>query len=218
MTCCLISRPNDTHMPHSLGSLSPQIASSIDPKLLTRVAKGDRQALSQLYDQSSPLLYTLGLRILGNPSEAANLLHELYLDIVKKTVRYDAGRGTAMTWLLTLTRGRAIDRLRTRTSRMQTAPNELNGVPPVTHMSDHVPSTFEPGDHLPLRGAVSDALAHLPDTQQQVIELAYYEGLSHWEIAERLNQPPGTVKTRLKLGMSKLRESLRSSWEQSTAV
>jgi len=218
MTCFLLSQPNDALMPHSPGSLSQQTVSTIEPKLLTRVAKGDRQALSQLYDQSSALLYTLGLRILGNPSETADLLHELYLDIAKKTVRYDAGRGTAMTWLLTLTRTRAIDRLRTRTSRMQAAPNELKGVPPVTPMSDHAPGAFEPGDHQPLRGAVSDALAQLPDTQQQVIELAYYEGLSHWEIAERLNQPPGTVKTRLKLGMSKLRESLRSSWEQGTPV
>ena len=218
MTYFLISRLNDMRMPHLLGSLSLQAASTIDPKLLTRVAKGDRQALSQLYDQSSTLLYTLGLRILGNPSETADLLHELYLDIVKKTVRYDAGRGTAMTWLLILTRGRAIDRLRTRTSHIQAVPNEMNRVPPATPMSDYVPRLSEPDTHQPLRGAVSDALAHLPDTQQQVIELAYYEGLSHWEIAERLNQPPGTVKTRLKLGMSKLRESLRSSWEQSTAV
>lgn len=205
-------------MPHSLGSRSPQAASTIDPKLLTRVAKGDRQALSQLYDQSSALLYTLSLRILGNSTEAADLLHELYVDIAKKTVRYDAGRGTAMIWLLTLTRGRAIDRLRTRTSRLQATPNEMNGAPPVTQMSDQTVGAFEPAGNQQLSGPVSDALAHLPDTQQQVIELAYYEGLSHWEIAERLNQPPGTVKTRLKLGMSKLRESLRSSWEQGTPV
>lgn len=205
-------------MPHSLGSLSQQAVSTIEPKLLTRVAKGDRQALSQLYDQSSTLLYTLGLRILGNPTEAAELLHELYRDIVRKTVRYDAGRGTVMTWLLTLTRTRAIDRLRTRAARMHAVPNELNGVPQATQMSNHAPGSAEPKEDQPLRGTVSDALASLPDTQQQVIELAYYEGLSHWEIAERLNQPPGTVKTRLKLGMSRLRESLRSCWEQGAQV
>lgn len=214
MTCSLISRPNDSRMPHSLDSLSRQAVSTIEPKLLTRVAKGDRQALSQLYDQSSALLYTLSLRILGNPTEAADLLHELYIDIAKKTVRYDAGRGTAMTWLLTLTRGRAIDRLRTRTSRMQATPNEMTGVSPATQMSDQTVGAFEPAGNQQLRGTVSDALAHLPDTQQQVIELAYYEGLSHWEIAERLNQPPGTVKTRIKLGMSRLREALQSSWER----
>ena len=203
-------------MPQSLDSLSRQAVSSIEPKLLTRVAKGDRQALSQLYDQSSALLYSLGLRILGSPTESAELLHELYLDIVRKTVRYDAGRGTVLTWLLTLTRSRAIDQLRTRASRLQAAPKELNGVPPVTPMSDQASGAFELHDNQPLRNTVSDALTSLPEGQQQVIELAYYEGLSHWEIAERLNQPPGTVKTRIKLGMVRLRESLRSSWEQDT--
>lgn len=205
-------------MPHSLASLSQQAACTIEPKLVTRVAKGDRQALSQLYDQSSALLYTLGLRILGDTTEAAELLHELYRDIVRKTVRYDAGRGTPMTWLLTLTRGRAIDRLRTRASRIPSAPNELNGVPQATQLADHEPRAFEPRDDHQLRHFVSNALANFPHTQLQVIELAFYEGLSHWEIAERLDQPPGTVKTRIKLGMSRLRESLRSFWEQGTKV
>lgn len=213
-----MSRPNDSLMQQSLGSLSQQATSTIEPKLLTRAAKGDRQALSQLYDQSSALLYTLGLRILGNPTEAAELLHELYHDISRKTVRYDAGRGTPITWLLTLTRGRAIDRLRTRNSRIPSAPSELNGVTTAAQLTDYEPRYFNSkGDHQ-LSRFVSDALANLPQTQLQVIELAFYEGLSHWEIAERLDQPPGTVKTRIKLGMSRLRESLRSCWEQAAKV
>ncbi len=205
-------------MQYSPGSSAQQTASAIEPKLLTRVAKGDRQALSQLYDRSSALLYSLGLRILGNRTEAEELLHDLYLDIVKKAVRYDAGRGTPMTWLLTLTRGRAIDRLRARASRIHSVPNELNELDLATQISDHEPSPFEPHEDQQLRSLVSDALTSLPQAQQQVIELAYYEGLSHWEIAERLDQPPGTVKTRIKLGMSKLRESLRSHWEQGAQV
>ncbi len=205
-------------MQHSLGSSSQQTASTIESKLLTRVAKGDRQALSQLYDQSSVLLYSLGLRILGNPTEAAELLQDLYLDIVKKTVRYDVGRGTPITWLLILMRSRAIDRLHTRTSRVLHSTDESNAFAPSSRTTDHESGLFEPYADQEMRSLVCDALASLPPAQQQVIELAFYEGLSHWEIAERLNQPPGTVKTRIKLGMSKLRESLRSYWEQGAQV
>ena len=91
--------------------------SAIDPALLTSVAKGDQQAFSQLYDHSSPLLYTLAFRILGNHEEAADLLQDVYLEVWRKVVRYDVGRGTPIAWLITLTRSRAIDRLRSRNTR-----------------------------------------------------------------------------------------------------
>ena len=90
---------------------SQQTASAIDPKLMARVVKGDHQAFSQLYDQSSTLLYTMALRILGNRDEAAELLQDVYLEVWRKIARYDVGRGTPVAWLITLTRSRAIDRL-----------------------------------------------------------------------------------------------------------
>ena len=97
---------------------SSQLAASvIDPKLVARVAKGEHHALSQLYDQSSTVLFSLALRILGNPEEAADVLQEIYLDVWRKVVRYDVGRGTPIAWLITLTRSRALDRVRTRGPR-----------------------------------------------------------------------------------------------------
>ena len=193
---------------------SQQAASAIDPKLLARVVKGDQQAFSQLYDQSNTLLYSMALRILGNREEAAELLQEVYLEVWRKVARYDVGRGTPIAWLITLTRSRAIDRLRARGSRAHHQVSESLDGPSATQVADRNPGPLEAHADQELRGLVGGALAGLPQAQQQAIELAYYEGLSHMEIAARLNQPLGTVKTRIKLGMSKLRENLRHCWEQ----
>ena len=183
-------------------------ASAIDPTLLARVVKGDQPAFSQLYDHSSTLLFTLAVRILGNQEEAAELLQEVYLEVWRKVSRYDVGRGTPIAWLVTLTKSRAIDRLRAKASRGYRATYPLE---PGTaaQVADPGPSPLETQADQELRIAVGKAVAGLPQAQQQAIELAYYEGLSHTEIAARLNQPLGTVKTRIKLGMSKLRESLQ---------
>jgi RNA polymerase sigma-70 factor (ECF subfamily) len=188
-------------------------ASTIDPSLLARVAKGDHQAFSQLYDHSSSLLFTLAVRILGNHEEAAELLQDVYLEVWRKVSRYDVGRGTPAAWLVTLTKSRAIDRLRARAARGQQATNSLEAGTAV-QVADEGPSPFETKADQELRTAVGAAVAGLPQAQQQAIELAYYEGLSHTEIAARLNQPLGTVKTRIKLGMSKLRDGLQQ-WRTS---
>ncbi|MDN5941408.1 MAG: sigma-70 family RNA polymerase sigma factor [Nitrospira sp.] len=182
--------------------------STIDPILLARVVKGDQQAFSQLYDHSSTLLFTLAVRMLGSREEAAELLQDVYLEVWRKVSRYDVGRGTPVAWLITLTKSRAIDRLRARTSRGYRATDSLQGET-TTQVADPGPSPLETQADQELRTAVGAAVAGLPQSQQQAIELAYYEGLSHTEIAARLNQPLGTVKTRIKLGMSKLRESLQ---------
>jgi RNA polymerase sigma-70 factor (ECF subfamily) len=195
-----------------MDSPSQPAAATIDPKLLARVVKGDHQAFSQLYDQSSSLLFTLALRILGHREDAAELLQEVYLEVWRKVSRYDVGRGTPVAWLITLTRSRAIDRLRARGSRA--AAGESLDTASVTQVADRAPSPFEAQADQELRKLVGNALGSLPPAQQQAIELAYYEGLTHMEIAARLNQPLGTVKTRIKLGMSKLRETLRDCWDQ----
>lgn len=189
-------------------------ASTIDPKLLARVVKGDHQAFSQLYDQSSTLLYSLALRILGNRDEAVDLLQEVYLEVWRKIARYDIGRGTPIAWLITLTRSRAIDRLRARGARARRQSGEpLDGLA-TSQVADRHPGPGEAHEDQELRNLIRGALASLPEAQQQAIELAFYEGLSHKEIAEQLSEPLGTVKTRIKLGMTKLRELLRHCWEQ----
>ena len=189
-------------------------ASTIDPKLLARVVKGDHQAFSQLYDQSSTLLYSMALRILGTREEAGELLQEVYLEVWRKVARYDVGRGTPIAWLITLARSRAIDRLRARGSRTHHLSSEPLDGPSAGQVADRNPGPLEAHADQELRNLVTEALAGLPDAQRQAIELSFYEGLSHLEIATRLNQPLGTVKTRIKLGMSKLREALRKYWEQ----
>lgn len=197
---------------------SQHATSNIDPKLLARMVKGDHQAFSQLYDQSSTLLYTMALRILGNRDEAAELLQDVYLEVWRKVSRYDVGRGTPVAWLVTLTRSRAIDRLRSRALRGHHASTDSLNNTSAAQVQDRSPSPFDAQADQEIRTLVGGAMAALPQAQQQALELAYYEGLSHAEIAARLNQPLGTVKTRIKLGMSKLRESLRRCWEQGEPV
>ena len=199
-----------------MDSPSQQAASTIDPALLARVVKGDVQAFSQLYDQSSTLLYTMALRMLGDKEDANELLQEVYLEVWRKVSRYDVGRGTPLAWLVTLTRSRAVDRLRARNSRgQQKIVASLDGA---NQVPDRSPTPFDAQADQEIRMLVLGALTALPPAQQQALELAYYEGLSHAEIAAKLNQPLGTVKTRIKLGMSKLRESLRHCWDHGEHV
>lgn len=193
-------------------------ASAIDPKLMARVAKGDHQAFSQLYDQSCALLYSMAIRILDSREDAAELLQEVYLEIWRKVVRYDVGRGTPIAWLITLTHSRAIDRLRMRGARPRHQAGEPRTSSSAPTGADRSSSPFESHADQELKSLVSRAWADLPGPQQQAIELAYYEGLSRAEIAARLNEPLDAVKTRIKLGMSRLREALRCHWDQTGSL
>ncbi len=195
-----------------------RLASVIDPKLMARVAKGEHHALSQLYDQSSTVLFNLALRILGNREEAADVLHETYLDVWRKVVRYDVGRGTPIAWLITLTRSRAIDRLRTRGSRTLRRISPSIDDAEASSVAGRSSGPFDSQDDQELRNLIREAWANLPQIQQQTVELAYYAGLPSTEIAVQLNQPVEAVKTCIALGMSRLRESLQSYWEQDEAV
>lgn len=193
-------------------------ASVIDPKLMARVAQGEHHALGQLYDQSSTILFSLALRILGNREEAADVLQGIYLDVGGKIVRYDVGRGTPLAWLITLTRSRAIDRLRTGGSHIL---RQMG--PPISDAqnspaADRSSAPFDSYAHQELRSLITDAWRNLPQIQQQAVELAYYEGLPSTEIAVQLNQPVEAVQTSIALGMSQLRTSLQSYWEQDEAV
>jgi RNA polymerase sigma-70 factor (ECF subfamily) len=189
----------------------PYAASLIEPELIARAAKGDQQAFEALYDQSSSLLFTLALRILRDHEDAAELMQEVYLEVWRKGVRYDPARGTPIAWLVTLTRSRAIDRLRSRASKGHGRTESIEDMD-MPELPDTERGPFEAVADIELRTAVTKALALLPEAQQEALELAYYEGLSHTEIAARLNQPVGTIKTRIKLGMSKLKMALDHSW------
>jgi RNA polymerase sigma-70 factor (ECF subfamily) len=179
--------------------------SNINPELLAQVTKGDQRAFEELYDQSSSILFTLAARILGNHDEAADLLQEVYLEVWRKAARYDPRRGSPMAWLVTLTRSRAIDRLRSRSAK---SPVSVPGETAASTVQANGPSPFEALAIIEVRTLVAQALSELPVAQQKALELAYYEGLSHSEIAVRLNEPIGTIKTRVKLGMHKLKAAL----------
>ncbi|NGZ09233.1 MAG: sigma-70 family RNA polymerase sigma factor [Nitrospira sp. LK70] len=197
---------------------SQLVASAIDPKLVARVAKGEVHAFNQLYDQSSTVLFSLALRILDNREEAADVLQEIYLNVWRKVVRYDVGRGTPIAWLITLTRNRAIDRLRARGPRTlrQMVPSMDDAQ--IGQVADPSSDTFDSPTDQELRNLVRAAWVSLPHVHQQVIELAYYEGFPDAEIAAQLNQPVEAVKTCIALGMSQLLESLQSYWEEAEAV
>jgi RNA polymerase sigma-70 factor, ECF subfamily len=207
----------DLHKPRSMDTASQFAALTIDPKLVARVAKGEHHALSQLYDQSSTVLFSLALRILGNREEAADVLQEIYLDVWGKAVRYDVGRGTPIAWLITLTRSRAIDRLRTRgprTRRHSVPPDDNRNV----EVIDRPTGQFETKADQELRNLIQEVWANLPRIQQQAIELAYYEGVPDIEIAAQLGQPVEVVRTCIALGISHLHKSLQSYWQQDEAV
>ncbi len=188
-------------------------ASGLDPDLLARVAKGDRAAFSRLYEQSSALLFSLAVRIRGDRESATDLLQDVYLEVWRKRIKYDAGRGSPMAWLVTMTRSRAIDRLRSRAVKGHGVTDPIDHSSAV-QLPDGNPSPLDVSASSEVRGLVGKALAELPEAQRKALELAYYQGLSHSEIAATLNEPLGTIKTRIKLGMDKLRTVLRPCWEQ----
>jgi RNA polymerase sigma-70 factor (ECF subfamily) len=171
------------------------------------IARGDEQALASLYDRYRLILFGLIMRILHDRSEAEDVLQEVLLQVWRQASNFDAERGRPFTWLVTVARSRAIDRLRSLNSRERIA-NESSReeIEPLPDASDNALKS-EQGK------IVRHALAELPEEQQRTLFLAYFEGLTQSEIAARLDAPLGTVKTRMRSGMIKLRELLREQLE-----
>ena len=184
---------------------------SLTPELLARVGKGDAQAFIECYEQSSSVLFTLALRILNNRDEASELLQDVYIEAWRKAGSFDPKRGSPMAWLITLTRSRAIDRLRGSASRGRNLTDSIDETS--DDLRSVLPDPFDTHALEELRMLVMEAFNDLPVPQQEAIELAFYGGLTHAEIAAKLDKPIGTVKTRIKLGMNKLRYALRPCWE-----
>ena len=178
-----------------------------DVSLLTAIAAHDEAALAQLYDRYRAILFGLLMRILNNREEAEDVLQEVFLQVWRKAQDFDESRGRPFTWLVTLARSRGIDRLRTLAARERVA--EAGAREPSDEISDAATDAFKSEQ----RGLVSDALAKLPDEQKRPIMLAYFEGLTQSEIAKNLGAPLGTVKTRMRTGMIRLRELLAGQGE-----
>ncbi len=171
--------------------------------LLQRIAKGDQTAVAELYDVTNTLVFGLALRILSERAAAEDVVIEVYAQVWVQARMYDPQRGTPLAWLLTLTRSRSIDLLRLRQRTQNTEPLE-EATPALAGAFD----PEETSSAAERRRVVCRALESLHKDQRQAIELAYFSDLSHTEIAARLGQPLGTVKTRIRTGLLRLRELL----------
>jgi RNA polymerase sigma-70 factor, ECF subfamily len=171
------------------------------PALIGRMADGDRQAFAAFYDRYAGLAFALIRRILPRSAEAEDLLQEVFWQTWGEAGTYDRRRGSPEAWVFMRARSRAIDRLRAIRRRGETF------VPPVDGRAAEAadPTAPSPGTLAEARKLVHAALAVLPEVQRRVIELAFYEGLTQVEIAQRLGEPLGTVKTRTRAGLERLR-------------
>lgn len=173
-----------------------------DNELLQRIRRGDEAALAALYDRHAHFVAAIALRIVGDRELAEEVVQDTFLRSWHHIDSYDPSRGRVITWLLGIARNRAIDMLRSRSH--QARRRERNS------LSDAIPSdAAEFPDVFALREVMARAISILSTDQRQIIELAYYGGLSQTEIAQKLGLPLGTVKSRTRSGMEKLRVELR---------
>jgi len=187
--------------------LRPEPAQENDVELLKAIVARDEVALARLYDRYRVILFGLLMRILNNREEAEDVLQEVFLQVWRKAEDFDEDRGRPFTWLVTLARSRGIDRLRTLGARERVAEASAREVP--EEVSDAAADAFKSEQ----RGIVSDALAKLPDEQKRPLMLAYFDGLTQSEIATHLGAPLGTVKSRMRTGLIRLRELLAGQGE-----
>lgn len=185
------------------GNFDPSLPNQTDAALIVALRNGQKAALGVLYDRHASLVYSLAMQALGNAQEAEDLTQDIFLTLAKGT-SYDARRGTLRTFLAVLTKSRAVDRLRSRRSGQQLIVRWQQ-----REQSDPLPnSPFEQAFQQEQSEEVRLALAELSEDEQKILQLAYYAGLSQSEIAQQLELPLGTVKTRSRRGLLKLRQSL----------
>ena len=181
-----------------------------DSDLVRRMARGDESAAAALYDRYGNVMDAVAYRIVGQKADAEEVVMEAFAQVWRDAARFEAARGSVAAWLTMISRSRALDHIRSRDRRERVttaAAREDQVTTPATGSWG-----CDPGyqvEQTERQKRVAAALESLSPTQRQAIELAYYDGLSQSEIAERLNEPLGTVKTRVRLGMLKLREALR---------
>lgn len=174
-------------------------------ELLRRIGGGDRQAFASFYDQYSGLLFSIAVKILNDGKEAEDVLQEVFMQIWNKAGAYDPLLGKPASWAVTLTRNRAIDRIRSAQRRAKlieraTVEAEMQpGAPPLANEKLHGKENAE---------RIRSVLAELPADQRRAIEMAFFSGLTQDEIANALQEPLGTIKARIRRGMLKLREKL----------
>jgi RNA polymerase sigma-70 factor, ECF subfamily len=179
--------------------------STIAVYLIQRVANQDREAFSQLYERFSTLVFTLAMRMLKARSDAEDLLQEVFVQVWRQARGYSAERGSPEAWIINIARRRAIDKM--RSIRRMGRSFVLTDDPVRTQSGENIGSWTAESEG---RMAMNRALANLPETQRKVLELAYLDGMTQTEIAERLAEPLGNIKTRMRAGIQRLREIVSS--------
>jgi RNA polymerase sigma-70 factor (ECF subfamily) len=175
--------------------------------LLRRIAEGDQAAFAGLYDRVAGLLFSNAIHMLGDRREAEEVVQDVFLQIWNKAATFDGELGRPLSWMLSITRNRCIDRLRSRQRRSRVFDEAVEQTKTEMIASDPMPAhAFSPEEV----AAVRHAVAGLPADQQKAIAMAFFGAMTHPEIAEALNEPLGTVKARIRRGMIKLRESLQA--------
>ncbi|MCB0894913.1 MAG: ECF RNA polymerase sigma factor SigK [Nocardioides sp.] len=171
--------------------------------LLRRCGRGDEGAFAQLYDATAPRIHGLAVRVVRDPAQAEEVTQEAFLDIWRTAGRYDPDRGSPLSWLLTITHRKAVDRVRAAEAATRRDITYHQRNQPVEH-----DSTAEAA-HASLEAhRVRGALAHLTEVQREAVSLAYLGGYTHTEVATMLDLPVGTAKTRIRDGLIRLRDAL----------
>jgi RNA polymerase sigma-70 factor (ECF subfamily) len=175
-------------------------------ELLRRIGTGDRGSFAELYDRFSTTVFSAAYRILNNQEASEDVAQDVFLQIWEKAALYDSARGKPLTWAITLTRNKAIDRLRSTQRRNRLQDSLEREAQSFEQFDDR--DSFGAVDSVEKGRLVNDAMKKLSDEQRESLELAFFSGLTQTEIAERLNEPLGTVKARIRRGMLKLKSLL----------
>ncbi|MAT70164.1 MAG: hypothetical protein CMJ58_11660 [Planctomycetaceae bacterium] len=182
-----------------------------DEQLLLQIAAGERSAFDQLYDRYEGLVYGIAMRVLRNAADAEDVVVEVFWEIWNVRDRFQAERGRGRTYLTMLVRSRAIDRLRRRKARAETRNDQpTEPPPPVGELPGAERSPDDSPRHAELKSEVAGALASLKEAERAALELAFYGGLTHQQIAQRMDKPLGTVKSHIRRGLQSLRGALSS--------
>lgn len=192
-----------------LAVLTPKDSSEVSPDamLVQQLLQRDVDAFEQLYDRHSRIVYALVLRIVQQGSTAEEVVQEVFLQLWRNAARYDTRRGPFVPWLMALARNRALDHLRLKSERQRRREDQTEELPPVID----VPQFEQALDEKRRAERVRALMGSLNPQQKKAIELAYFEGLSHTEIAETLKEPLGTVKSWIRNGLLRLKEGLRAA-------
>jgi RNA polymerase sigma-70 factor (ECF subfamily) len=195
--------PHDSPNPNVEASRSSDrpaenMSATDDMGLLTRIQSGDQEAMSALFDRYGTMVYSVALRVLKDAGEAEDVMQEIFVQVWKNPGAFVSGKGSLGGWLVVVARNRSIDMIRRRRPTEQV---ELFALPSSTNLAREA-------ERNSLLGKIRGVMVSLPEEQRKSVELAFFEGLSHSEIAEKTGDPLGTVKTRIRLALTTIRKAL----------